>query len=257
MDVIPAIDLLEGRCVRLYQGDYEQSQVYNENPVEVARQWANEGATRLHLVDLDGAKQGKPINLDTIEAIVRAIDIPVQVGGGLRDRQSIAQLINIGVDRTIVGTIAVENPALVEQLCQEFPGKIAVGIDARKGKVATRGWLETSEVLATDLAQEMAKFGVAAIIYTDIHRDGTLQGPNREALRELATHLDIPVIASGGVSSLTDVLGLLGLESIGVTGVIIGKALYTGNISLIEAVRAVGPGRWQDVPPDLGSSALG
>ncbi|WP_107668014.1 1-(5-phosphoribosyl)-5-[(5-phosphoribosylamino)methylideneamino]imidazole-4-carboxamide isomerase [Cyanothece sp. BG0011] len=257
MDVIPAIDLLEGRCVRLYQGDYEQSQVYNENPVEVARQWADEGATRLHLVDLDGAKQGHPVNLDTIEAIVRAISIPVQVGGGLRDRQSIAQLIELGVDRTIVGTVAVENPSLVNELCQAFPGKIAVGIDARNGKVATRGWLETSEVLATDLAQQMAEFGVSAIIYTDIHRDGTLQGPNREALRELANHINIPVIASGGVSSLSDVLGLLALEPIGVTGVIIGKALYTGDVSLTEAVRAVGPGRWQDIPPDLGSSALG
>ena len=257
MDVIPAIDLLEGRCVRLYQGDYQQSQVYNDNPVEVARQWADEGATRLHLVDLDGAKQGKPVNLNTIEAIVRAISIPVQVGGGLRDRSSIAQLIGIGVDRTIVGTVAVENPTLVQELCQEFPGKIAVGIDARNGKVATRGWLETSEVLATDLAQQMAEYGVAAIIYTDIHRDGTLQGPNREALRELANHIDIPIIASGGVSSLSDVLGLLSLEPIGVTGVIIGKALYTGDVSLTEAVRAVGPGRWQDIPPDLGSSALG
>ncbi len=257
MDVIPAIDLLEGRCVRLYQGDYQQSQVYNENPVEVARQWADEGATRLHLVDLDGAKQGKPVNLNTIEAIVRAIAIPVQVGGGLRDRNSIAQLINLGVDRAIVGTVAVENPDLVQQLCQEFPGKIAVGIDARNGKVATRGWLETSEVLATDLAQQMAALGVAAIIYTDIHRDGTLQGPNREALRELANHINIPVIASGGVSSLSDVLGLLSLEPIGVTGVIIGKALYTEDVSLTEAVRAVGPGRWQDIPPDLGSSALG
>ncbi|EAZ90551.1 1-(5-phosphoribosyl)-5-[(5-phosphoribosylamino)methylideneamino]imidazole-4-carboxamide isomerase [Crocosphaera chwakensis] len=256
MDVIPAIDLLEGRCVRLYQGDYEQSQIYNENPVEVARQWADEGATRLHLVDLDGAKQGRPMNLDTIEAIVRAISIPVQVGGGLRDRQSVSQLIELGVDRTIVGTVAVENPSLVQELCQAFPSKIAVGIDARNGKVATRGWLETSEVLATDLAQQMAELGVSAIIYTDIHRDGTLQGPNREALRELANHINIPVIASGGVSSLSDVLGLLALEPIGVTGVIIGKALYTGDVSLTEAVRAVGPGRWQDIPPDLGSSAL-
>ncbi|MEA5509302.1 1-(5-phosphoribosyl)-5-[(5-phosphoribosylamino)methylideneamino]imidazole-4-carboxamide isomerase [Crocosphaera sp. UHCC 0190] len=257
MDVIPAIDLLEGRCVRLYQGDYQQSQVYNDNPVEVARQWADEGATRLHLVDLDGAKQGKPVNLNTIEAIARAISIPVQVGGGLRDRNSVAQLIKLGVDRAILGTVAVENPDLVQQLCQEFPGKIAVGIDARNGKVATRGWLETSEVLATDLAQKMAALGVTAIIYTDIHRDGTLQGPNREALRELANHVNIPIIASGGVSSLTDVLGLLALEPIGVTGVIIGKALYTGDVSLTEAVRAVGQGRWQDVPPDFGSSAFG
>ncbi|GBF81754.1 1-(5-phosphoribosyl)-5-[(5-phosphoribosylamino)methylideneamino]imidazole-4-carboxamide isomerase [Aphanothece sacrum] len=256
MDVIPAIDLLDGRCVRLYQGDYQQSQVYNENPVEVARQWAAEGATRLHLVDLDGAKQGKPVNLGTIEAIVKAISIPVQVGGGLRDRPSVAELFNLGVERAILGTVAVENPSLVEELCRAFPGQIAVGIDARNGKVATRGWLETSEVLATSLAQEMAKLGVAAIIYTDIHRDGTLSGPNHEALRELANHLSIPIIASGGVSSLTDLLGLLALEPLGVTGVIVGKALYTGDVNLSEALRAIGPGRWQDIPPDLGTSAL-
>lgn len=256
MDVIPAIDLLDGRCVRLYQGDYQQSQVYNENPVEVARQWADEGATRLHLVDLDGAKQGKPVNLGTIEAIVKAISIPVQVGGGLRDRPSVAQLLNLGVERAILGTVAVENPSLVEELCRAFPGQIVVGIDARNGKVATRGWLETSEVLATTLAEQMAKLGVAAIIYTDIHRDGTLSGPNHEALRELANHLSIPIIASGGVSSLTDLLGLLALEPLGVTGVIVGKALYTGDVNLSEALRAIGPGRWQDIPPDLGTSAL-
>ncbi|BBA78806.1 1-(5-phosphoribosyl)-5-[(5-phosphoribosylamino) methylideneamino] imidazole-4-carboxamide isomerase [cyanobacterium endosymbiont of Rhopalodia gibberula] len=257
MDIIPAIDLLDGRCVRLYQGDYQQSQVYGENPVEIARQWADLGATYLHLVDLDGAKQGKPINLTTIEAIVKSIAIPVQVGGGLRNSFSIAQLLNLGVDRAIVGTVAVEDPALVQKLCQEFPGKIAVGIDARNGKVATRGWLETSEVLATNLAQQMVQSGVAAIIYTDIHRDGTLSGPNQKALRELASHVNIPIIASGGVSSLTDLLGLLSLEAVGVTGVIIGKALYTGDLNLVEALRAVGPGRWQDIPPDLGSSVLG
>lgn len=257
MDIIPAIDLLDGRCVRLYQGDYHKSQVYSENPVKIARQWADLGATCLHLVDLDGAKQGKPVNLTTIEAIVKSIDIPVQVGGGLRNSLSIAQLLNLGVERVIVGTVAVENPALVRELCQEFPGKIAVGIDARNGKVATRGWLETSEVLATNLAQQMVQSGVNTIIYTDIHRDGTLGGPNHKALRELASHVNIPVIASGGVSSLTDLLSLLSLEAVGITGVIIGKALYTGNLDLAEALRAVGPGRWQDVPPDLGSSALG
>ncbi|ACK64429.1 phosphoribosylformimino-5-aminoimidazole carboxamide ribotide isomerase [Rippkaea orientalis PCC 8801] len=257
MDVIPAIDLLDGRCVRLYQGDYQQSQVYNDNPVEVARQWADQGATYLHLVDLDGAKQGKPVNLASIEAIIRGISIPVQVGGGLRDRASIVQLFNLGVDRAIVGTVAVENPTLVKELCAEFPRKIAVGIDARNGKVATRGWLETSEVIATELAQEMAQLGAAAIIYTDIHRDGTLSGPNREALRELASNIEIPVIASGGISSLTDLLGLLSLEPLGVTGVIVGKALYTGDVDLSEALRAIGPGRWQDVPPDIDSSLFG
>lgn len=249
MEVIPAIDLLDGKCVRLYQGDYAQSEIFNDNPTIVAQQWAQQGATRLHLVDLDGAKAGKIVNLAAIEAIVQAINIPVQVGGGLRDRTSISQLFNIGVQSAIVGTVAVEQPDLVTQLCQEFPNQIIVGIDARNGKVATRGWLETSEVAATTLAQEMANQGAAAIIYTDIQRDGTLIGPNIPSLRELATTIEIPVIASGGVSSLTDLLSLLALESLGVTGVIVGRALYTGAVNLSEAILAIGNGRLQDVPP--------
>lgn len=256
MEIIPAIDLLEGRCVRLYQGDYAQSQVFDENPVAVARQWAEQGATRLHLVDLDGAKVGHPVNQAAIEAIVRAVDIPVQVGGGLRDQKAVADLLALGVERVILGTVAVEQPNLVAQLCQAFPGQIVVGIDARNGKVATRGWLETSEVDAVPLAQQMAEMGVAAIIYTDIHRDGTLQGANKQALRELASAISVPVIASGGISSTSDLLSLLSLESLGVTGVIVGRALYTGAVSLKEAIRAVGSGRWQDIPPDFGSSAL-
>lgn len=256
MDVIPAIDLLEGRCVRLYQGDYTQSQVFNDNPVDVARQWVDQGASRLHVVDLDGAKVGHPVNTQTIDGIVRAVSVPVQVGGGLRDRHGVTQLLDIGVEQVILGTVAVENPPLVEQLCTEFSGKIIVGIDARNGWVATRGWLETSEVAATELAQQMGQSGVAAIIYTDIHRDGTLTGPNLDALREIARGLSIPVIASGGVSSITDLLSLLSLESLGVTGVIVGRALYTGDVSLKEALQAVGPGRLQDIPPDLGFSTF-
>lgn len=256
MDVIPAIDLLEGRCVRLYQGDYDRSQVFNDNPTDVARQWVEQGASRLHIVDLDGAKAGKPVNTKTIEAIVRAVSVPVQVGGGLRDRMGVTQLLNIGVERVILGTAAVEDHALVKQLCQEFSGKIVVGIDARNGLVATRGWLETSDVQATELAQQMSQLGAAAIIYTDIHRDGTLSGPNLDALRELARSISIPIIASGGVSSVTDLLSLLALEPLGVRGVIVGRALYTGDISLKEALQAVGPGRIQDVPPDLGFSSF-
>ncbi len=253
MEVIPAIDLLDGKCVRLYQGDYNQASVFSDNPVEIARQWAAEGATRLHVVDLDGAKEGKSVNLGVIEAIAKALTIPVQVGGGLRDQAGVSRLLKTGVQRAILGTVAVEQPELVTELCHEFPQQIVVGIDARNGKVATRGWLETSEVAATDLAQRMAQQGAAAIIYTDIHRDGTLSGPNLPALRELAESIDIPVIASGGVSSLTDLLSLLSLESVGVTGVIVGRAIYTGDVSLTEAVRAVGDGRWQDVPPDTGT----
>ncbi|NJM97931.1 MAG: 1-(5-phosphoribosyl)-5-[(5-phosphoribosylamino)methylideneamino]imidazole-4-carboxamide isomerase [Phormidesmis sp. RL_2_1] len=256
MDVIPAIDLLEGRCVRLFQGDYAQSQVFSDNPVAVARQWEAEGATRLHLVDLDGAKAGKPENWQAISAIAQAVDLPIQVGGGLRDADRVSALFELGVQYAILGTVAVENPELVGQLCQQFPGQIIVGIDAREGKVATRGWLETSEVMAVELAQRMGEMGAAAIIYTDIKRDGTLEGPNLDALRTLATAIDTPVIASGGVSALSDLLSLLGLVPAGVTGVIVGKALYTGDVSLKQAIRAVGQGRWQDVPPAGGSSVI-
>lgn len=256
MDVIPAIDLLEGRCVRLFQGDYARSQVFSENPVEVARRWEAEGATRLHLVDLDGAKAGKPENWQAIKAIARAVDLPIQVGGGLRDANRVSDLFDLGVQYAILGTVAVENPALVGQLSARFPSRIMVGIDAREGKVATRGWLETSEVMAVDLAKQMGEMGAAAIIYTDIKRDGTLQGPNLEALRELASAIDTPVIASGGVSALSDLLSLLGLVPAGVSGVIVGKALYTGDVSLKQAILAVGQGRWQDVPPAGGTSAI-
>jgi phosphoribosylformimino-5-aminoimidazole carboxamide ribotide isomerase len=254
MEVIPAIDLLEGRCVRLYQGDYERSQVFSENPVDVAKQWVDQGATRLHLVDLDGAKAGKVVNLKAIEAIAQAVSVPIEIGGGLRDRTSVKEVFNLGVEWAILGTIAVEQPQLVQELCTEFPEKIIIGIDARNGLVATRGWLETSEVLATQLAVQMQELGAAAIIYTDIHRDGTLIGPNLAALRELAQQVSIPIIASGGVSSVSDLLSLLGLETQGVKGVIVGKALYTGDIYLTEAIKAVGPGRIQDVPPNFDSS---
>ena len=256
MNIIPAIDILGGRCVRLYQGDYEQTEIFNDNPVDVAKRWVDDGATKLHLVDLDAAKAGQPVNQKTIEAIIKAVNIPIQVGGGLRNYSTVASMLAIGVQQAILGTVAIEQPQLVSEFCQEFPGQIIVGIDARDGKVATKGWLETSEVLATDLARQMAQMKVAAIIYTDIHRDGTLKGPNIEALRELATVVSIPVMASGGISSITDLLSLLALETIGVRDVIIGRALYTGDIILQEANQAVGQGRWQDVPPNLGSSTF-
>ena len=256
MDVIPAIDLLEGRCVRLFQGDYEKSQVFNDNPVEVAKQWEAEGATRLHLVDLDGAKAGKPENWQAIKAIAAAVKLPIQVGGGLRDADRVSALFDLGVQFAILGTAAVENPDLVGQLSSQFPDRIIVGIDAREGKVATKGWLETSEVMAIDLAKRMQEQGAAAIVYTDIKRDGTMKGPNLAALKELATAINTPVIASGGVSSVSDLMSLLSLVPAGVSGVIVGKALYTGDVSLKDAIRAIGPGRWQDVPPDLGTSVI-
>ncbi|MGB3574315.1 MAG: 1-(5-phosphoribosyl)-5-[(5-phosphoribosylamino)methylideneamino]imidazole-4-carboxamide isomerase [Phormidesmis sp.] len=255
MDVIPAIDLLEGRCVRLFQGDYAKSEVFSDNPVEVARQWEAEGATRLHLVDLDGAKAGKPENWQAISAIADAVNLPIQVGGGLRDADRVKALFDLGVQYAILGTAAVENPDLVGQLSAQFPGRIIVGIDARDGKVATRGWLETSEVMSIELAKQMGDQGAAAIVYTDIKRDGTMKGPNLEALRELAIAIETPVIASGGVSSLSDLMSLLTLVPSGVSGVIVGKALYTGDVSLKQAIRAVGPGRWQDVPPAGGTGS--
>ena len=247
MDVIPAIDILDGRCVRLYQGDYQQSEVFGEDPVEVAQRWYDQGAKYLHVVDLDGAKEGKPKNLKVIEAIARSLPIRIQMGGGLRDRQSIISVLNSGVSRVILGTAAVENSQLIADICAEFPEQIMIGIDARDGKVATRGWLTTSDVMAVDLARRMTSLGIAGIIYTDIHRDGTMQGPNIEALRQLAENVDVPVIASGGISSISDLLNLLTLEAIGVKGAIVGKAIYTGDIQLREAIRAVGNGRWQDV----------
>jgi len=254
MDVIPAIDLLGGRCVRLYQGDYAQSQTFSEDPVSVAQSWVNQGATRLHVVDLDGAKAGHPVNQATIAAIVKAVDVPIQVGGGLRDSGAVDALMALGVHQVILGTVAVEQPDLVADLCQAFPGRIVVGIDARNGKVATRGWLKTSSVSASDLALAIVEQGVETIIYTDIQRDGTLEGPNQVALRELATAIPATVIASGGISSITDLLSLLALEPIGVRGAIVGRALYTGALDLREALQAIGPERWQDVPLDLGTS---
>jgi phosphoribosylformimino-5-aminoimidazole carboxamide ribotide isomerase len=260
MDIFPAIDLLDGQCVRLYQGDYDKSQVFSDNPAEMTRSWLAQGATKLHLVDLDGAKAGHPVNLEAIANIVEVVKttatqpVQIQVGGGLRTEASVRQLLDLGIDRVILGTVAVEQPQLVKTLCQQYPHQIVVGIDARAGKVATKGWLETSEVLATDLATQMAQMGVAAIIYTDIQRDGTMTGPNLDALRQLASGIDIPVIASGGVSSVGDLLSLLSLSTIGVTGAIVGRALYTGEVNLTEAIRAVGEGRWQDVPPDLGAT---
>jgi phosphoribosylformimino-5-aminoimidazole carboxamide ribotide isomerase len=262
MDIFPAIDLLDGKCVRLYQGDYAQSQVFNDNPADMARSWLEQGASKLHLVDLDGAKAGEPVNLEAITQIVEVVKttasqpVQIQVGGGLRTEASVRQLLDLGIDRIILGTVAVEQPQLVRDLCQKYPGHIVVGIDARDGKVATKGWLETSQVLATELAQQMAQMGAAAIIYTDIHRDGTMSGPNLDALRELANGIEIPVIASGGVSSVRDLLNLLSLVPIGVTGAIVGRALYTGEVRLADAIRAVGEGRWQDIPPDLGTTSF-
>ena len=236
MIVIPAIDLKEGKCVRLEQGLMEKDTVYSDDPAAMARHWQNEGGELLHLVDLDGAFAGVPKNREAIRAIVEAIDIPAELGGGIRDLETIRAYLELGIDRVILGTVAKENPALVNAACLEFPGRIVVGIDAKAGRVAVRGWAEVTGKLAVDLAREMEGFGVSAIIYTDIARDGMLQGPNLEATRALAEAISIPVIASGGVSNIQDIRDLLAIEEAGIEGVITGKAIYTGSLDLREAV---------------------
>jgi len=218
MIVLPAIDLKNGQCVRLEQGLMEKDTVYSDDPAAMARHWQDEGGEFLHLVDLDGAFAGVPKNRDAIEAIVAAVDIPTELGGGIRDLETIEAYLKLGVDRVILGTVAKENPDLVAEACRRFPDQIVVGIDAKNGLVAVRGWAEVTEKKAIDLAREMEGFGVTAIIYTDIARDGMMQGPNLEATAALAEAISIPVIASGGVSSLDDIRNLLKIEASGVAG---------------------------------------
>ena len=236
MIVIPAIDLKEGRCVRLEQGLMERDTVFNDDPAAQALQWQNQGAELLHIVDLDGAFAGEPKNSAAIEAIVGAIDIPTQLGGGIRDLATVEAYLSLGIGRVILGTAAQRNPELVMEACAKFPGRIVVGIDAKGGMVAVQGWAEVTGVTAVELARKFEGYGVAAIIYTDIARDGMLQGPNLEATRALADAITIPVIASGGVSTLKDIENLMAIEKFGVRGVITGKAVYTGAIRLAEAI---------------------
>jgi phosphoribosylformimino-5-aminoimidazole carboxamide ribotide isomerase len=236
MIVIPAIDLKEGKCVRLEQGLMDKDTVFNDNPAAQARAWQDQGAEMLHIVDLDGAFAGEPKNRAAIEAIVKAITIPSQLGGGIRDIETIEAYLALGLSRVIIGTAAQRNPELVKEACTRFPGRIVVGIDAKNGMVAVQGWAELTDITAVDLAKKFEGFGVSAIIYTDISRDGMLQGPNLEATRALAEAVSIPVIASGGVSSLKDIRNLMDIESSGISGVITGKAVYTGAIKLAEAV---------------------
>jgi len=236
MIVIPAIDLKEGKCVRLEQGLMEKDTVFCDNPAEQAQEWERQGGELLHIVDLDGAFAGRPANKDAIEAIVKAVRVPTQLGGGIRDIETIRAYLDLGLSRVILGTAAQRNPKLVEEACKLFPGQIVVGIDAKNGLVAVQGWAEVTDVRAVDLARLFEGYGVAAIIYTDISRDGMMQGPNIVTTLALAEAISIPVIASGGVSSLSDIENIMAIESSGVTGVIIGKAIYTGAIKLAEAV---------------------
>ena len=239
MIVYPAIDLKGGQCVRLLKGDMRAATVFNEDPAAQARAFEGQGFRWLHVVDLDGAVAGKTANGSAVEAILRAVAVPVQLGGGIRDAASIERWLERGVRRVILGTAAVKNPELVRDACRAFPGSIAVGIDARGGKVAVEGWAKTSEVSALDLALRFEDCGVAAIVYTDIERDGALAGVNVEATAALAKRLETPVIASGGVASLDDIRALQRHESDGIEGVICGRALYDGRLDAKTALRLV------------------
>ena len=236
MEVIPAIDLRGGRCVRLYQGDFGRETVFSEDPLAVARQWQQQGATRLHLVDLDGAAQGNPVNLDIIAAIVAQSEIPVQVGGGVRSSATAEKLLSLGVERVVIGTAAVRNPDLVRQLCQGGGSpRVVVAVDARDGLVAVQGWLEETSVTSVELGQRMAELGVARLLYTDISRDGTLSEPNFSANAQLVESTGLAILASGGVASLDHITEL---ARIGAEGVIVGRALYTGDLELPAAIAA-------------------
>jgi phosphoribosylformimino-5-aminoimidazole carboxamide ribotide isomerase len=236
MIVIPAIDLKGGRCVRLEQGLMDKDTVFNDNPGAQAAEWQRQGGELLHIVDLDGAFAGEPKNRAAIEAIVKSVTIPTQLGGGIRDIATVEAYLSLGIGRVIIGTAAQRNPEFVKEACALFPGKIVVGIDAKDGMVAVQGWAEVTGITATELAQKLEGYGVSAIIYTDISRDGMMQGPNIQATKALAESISIPVIASGGLSSLKDIENLMAIESSGVTGVITGKAIYSGAINLAEAI---------------------
>lgn len=234
MVIIPAIDIKGGKCVRLKQGRKDEETVYSSEPVAMALHWEAAGAQLLHVVDLDGAWAGEPANLDLIRQLAEAVKIPVEVGGGIRDYASAKRYLETGIERVILGTAAVSNPDLVERCCQDFPGRILLGLDGRKGYLATHGWDQTSSVRVLEAAQRFEGMGLRAFIYTDIQRDGMLTGPNVQAIEELARATQVPLIASGGVARWEDIERLLPLKEVGVEGVIIGKAFYSGALDFQE-----------------------
>jgi phosphoribosylformimino-5-aminoimidazole carboxamide ribotide isomerase len=238
--ILPAIDLRGGQCVRLRQGDYEQETVFGDDPVAMARRWVSQGAAYLHLVDLDGAKEGQPVNGPSVRCIVENAGVPCQLGGGLRTEEHVADALALGVDRVVLGTRALKEPAWLESLCRRHPGRIVLGIDAKQGRVATDGWREVTERTALDMARRCAGWPLAALVYTDISRDGMLEGPNFDALAELARAVPLPVIASGGVTTLEDVRRL---AELGLAGCIIGRALYEDRLSLSEVIQSAGSWR--------------
>ena len=247
MLLIPAIDLKDGKCVRLRQGRMEDSTVFSDDPVAMAERWVKAGARRLHLVDLNGAFAGQPVNAQVIRRIAQTFpDLPIQVGGGIRDEQTVDAYLDAGVQFVIIGTKAVQDPHFISDLCLEYPGHVIVGLDAKDGRVATNGWSKLSKHDVIDLARIFERYGVEAIVYTDISRDGMMQGVNVEATVRLAQAVGIPVIASGGVSTLDDVRALRAVEQEGIMGAIIGRALYDGAIDLAEAQRLVDPAAEND-----------
>jgi len=236
MIIIPAVDIKNGKCVRLVQGRVEDETVFADDPAAMAHQWAEAGAELIHVVDLDGAFEKKPQNIDVIKKILKTVNTPIQLGGGIRNERTVRMYLDLGVKRVIIGTEAIKNPKFVEKIAQAFPHHIIVGIDARDGRVAIEGWTETTPIEAIDLAKKFEERGVAAINFTDIFRDGMQTGPNIEETRRLAEAISIPVVASGGVSTIEDIQNILPLEAVGVIGVITGKALYSGTLNYQEAV---------------------
>lgn len=233
MEIIPAIDIRDGKCVRLYQGDYSQQTVFDENPAAVALKWKSRGARWLHVVDLDGAAAGEPKNIAVVEEIIRTSDLLVELGGGIREEDVAGEVLHKGISRIILGTVAIENPRLVGKLCQRFGEAIIVGLDARDGKIAIHGWQKDTVIDVLQLGREMVELGVRRFIYTDIKRDGTLTEPNFDMVGRLIAEVDVPIIASGGICKLEH---LQRLKELGVEGAIIGRALYTGDIDLKEAI---------------------
>ena len=234
MEIIPSIDLKHGRCVRLYQGDYNQETVYSQDPLSVAVEWEQQGAPRLHLVDLDGAARGNPANLKIIAAIVKKLTIPIQLGGGIRSAETADALLKLGIDRVVIGTAAVQDPKMVHMLCQQHGSqRVVIAVDARDGQVAIKGWQETTRVTAIKLADRMSKLGVCRLLYTDISRDGTLTEPNFDANRTLVERTGLAIQASGGIASLKHIRRLM---DTGAEGAILGRALYTGDVQLPNAI---------------------
>ncbi|MDD7677637.1 MAG: 1-(5-phosphoribosyl)-5-[(5-phosphoribosylamino)methylideneamino]imidazole-4-carboxamide isomerase [Anaerovibrio sp.] len=239
MVIFPAIDIRGGKCVRLFKGDFAQETVFSDKPEEMAAKWEAQGGKFLHLVDLDGALAGRSVNLAVVKRIVDTVKIPVELGGGIRTMENIDEVLSLGVQRVILGSVAVKNPALVKEACQKYGDRVVVGIDAKDGIVAVDGWGVSGDVEVTVLAKEMAKAGVKTIIYTDISRDGTLSGVNVEATARLARESGVKIVASGGVKSLDDIEALLPYEKDGIEGVIVGKSIYTGSLDLQEAIALV------------------